>query len=158
MQKLTPPQKEVLYLRYKLQRGLLNKDQPPKEDEMKQMSEYLTMLENVGEQLEVAIIRATRINKVLKQILKLSAIPREAEFNFKSRSQKILDKWNQVLSTAEPADKEGAAKEGANGVNGDGKKSTPEAGDKAEAKDEAKKEDTPAETKAEDEPAKKEVR
>jgi len=38
------------------------------------MSEYVTMLENLKD-LEVSIIRATKINKVLKAILKLESIP-----------------------------------------------------------------------------------
>ncbi|KAJ4224020.1 hypothetical protein NW759_005689 [Fusarium solani] len=103
-------EKEVLYLRHKLQRGLLTRDQQPQESEMKQMSEYVTMLENFKD-LEVSIIRSTKINKVLKAILKLQTIPREEEFHFKDRSQALLDQWNQLMAN-EPA---AAA---ANGVNG----------------------------------------
>lgn len=64
---------------------------------MKQMSEFISKLEGYSE-LEVSIIRATKINKVLKAIIKLSAIPKEEEFNFKSRSQTLLDKWNKLLA------------------------------------------------------------
>lgn len=103
-------EKEVLYLRHKLQRGLLTRDQEPQEAEMKQMSEYVTMLETFKD-LEVSIIRSTKINKVLKAILKLQTIPREEEFHFKDRSQALLDQWNQLMAN-EPA---AAA---ANGVNG----------------------------------------
>lgn len=74
------------------------------------MSEYVTMLENFKD-LEVSIIRSTKINKVLKAILKLQTIPREEEFHFKDRSQALLDQWNQLMAN-EPA---AAA---ANGVNG----------------------------------------
>lgn len=111
---LTISQKEVLYLRYKLQRGLLSKESPPKEEDMKQMSDFVTMLENFPD-LEVSIIRDTRINKVLKQVLKLPSIPRESEFNFKSRSQALLDKWNKVMATDGTPTEANAA---ANGVNG----------------------------------------
>ncbi|KAJ4320843.1 hypothetical protein N0V84_005664 [Fusarium piperis] len=103
-------EKEVLYLRHKLQRGLLTRDQQPQESEMKQMSEYVTMLENFKD-LEVSIIRATKINKVLKAILKLQTIPREEEFHFKDRSQALLDQWNQLMAN-EPAP---AAPNGVNG-------------------------------------------
>jgi hypothetical protein len=68
---------------------------------MKQMSEYVNKLEGYAD-LEVSIIRATKINKVLKAILKLNAIPKEEEFQFKSRSQSLLDKWNKLLAS-EPA-------------------------------------------------------
>ncbi|RGP75436.1 pwwp domain-containing 3 [Fusarium longipes] len=134
--KMTPEErrhhkeKEVLYLRHKLQRGLLTRDQQPQESEMEQMSEYVTMLENLKD-LEVSIIRGTKINKVLKAILKLESIPREDEFNFKDRSQVLLDKWNKLL-TAETAT---PTAESTNGVNG-----------KSDAKPEEKKDDSGKET------------
>jgi hypothetical protein len=72
---------------------------------MKQMAEYITLLENFSG-MEVSIIRATKINKVLKAILKLETIPREEEFNFKGRSKILLDKWNKLMAdgAAAPAD------------------------------------------------------
>lgn len=71
------------------------------------MSEYILKLENLPD-LEVSIIRATKINKVLKAIIKMDSIPKEDEFNFKSRSQALLDQWNKILAADEPS----------NGVNG----------------------------------------
>jgi len=60
--------------------------------------------------LEVSIIRATKINKVLKAILKLEEIPKESEFNFKDRSQVLLTKWNKILeSEAVPTTSESGA-------------------------------------------------
>ncbi|RDL36660.1 uncharacterized protein BP5553_06012 [Venustampulla echinocandica] len=97
-QKRATRQTEVLFLRHKLQKALLTRDQEPKAEEMKQMSEFVTKLEGYSE-LEVSIIRATKINKVLKAILKLNTIPREEEFKFKSRSQSLLDKWNKLLAS-----------------------------------------------------------
>lgn len=76
---------------------------------MKSMSDYVGMLENFAE-LEVSIIRTTKINKVLKAILKLDSIPLEPEFEFKKRSQSLLDKWNKLMASDGPAT--------ANGVNG----------------------------------------
>jgi hypothetical protein len=109
-------QKEVLFLRHKLQKGLLTRDQEPKEAEMKQMSEYVTTLEAFPN-LEVSIIRETKINKVLKAILKLENIPKEDEFKFKPRSQVLLDKWNKLLAVEAP-EVNGTSKESekANGV------------------------------------------
>jgi hypothetical protein len=88
-------------LRHKLQKGLLTRDQQPKEEEMKQMSEFISKLEGYAD-LEVSIIRQTKINKVLKAILKLAEIPRESEFQFKDRSKSLLEKWNKILESAEP--------------------------------------------------------
>jgi hypothetical protein len=65
---------------------------------MKQMSEYVSKLEGYAD-LEVSIIRATKINKVLKAILKLNTIPKEEDFRFKPRSQSLLDKWNKLLAS-----------------------------------------------------------
>ena len=139
-------QKEVLYLRYKLQRGLLSKEGKPQEDEMANMSKFIDMLEAMPD-LEGAIIRETRINKVMKQILKLDSIPKESEFKFKSRSQELLNKWNKVMASdgAAPAPASAApSTNGANGVNGtksptEEKKSEP-AEEKTEAKAEVKPE------------------
>lgn len=75
----------------------MTRDQEPKADEMKNMSEFVSKLEGYAD-LEVSIIRQTKINKVLKAILKLNTIPKEEEFKFKPRSQALLDKWNKLLA------------------------------------------------------------
>jgi hypothetical protein len=81
---------------------------------MKLMSDYIGALEKLPD-LEVSIIRATKINKVLKAILKLDNIPKEEEFRLKQRSQELLEIWNKLLTTdGAPA----APSEGAKGVNG----------------------------------------
>lgn len=97
VEKFDRKKKEVLFLRHKLQKGLLTRDQQPKEDEMKMMSEYLSKLEGFPD-LETDIIRITKINKVLKAMLKLDNIPKEEEFEFKPRSQALLDTWNRLLA------------------------------------------------------------
>lgn len=109
-------EKEVLFLRHKLQKGLLTRDQEPKEDEMKLMSDYVTKLEGFKD-LEVSIIRATKINKVLKGILKLANIPKEEDFHFKPRSQALLDEWNKLLAVEDGAPAT-TATVATNGVNG----------------------------------------
>jgi hypothetical protein len=133
-------QKEVLFLRHKLQRGLLTREQEPKEEEMKSMSDYITKLEGFPD-LEVSIIRITKINKVLKAILKLENIPKESEFNFKARSQVLLDQWNKLLSS------EPTPTNGVNGTSAEGsekKEATPangvkEAGKKSKGGDKPSK-------------------
>lgn len=164
-------QKEVLFLRHKLQRGLLTKGQGPKEEEMKIMSDYIGKLEAFPD-LEVSIIRATKINKVLKAIMKLDSIPKEDEYNFKDRSSVLLKQWTKLLdvdekpsgeaangvngSPAEPSKKspEPAAKAKTNGVKEasedsaepakDTEKKSEEAADKTEDKSEDKAEEKPA--------------
>ncbi|ELR10489.1 hypothetical protein VC83_04786 [Pseudogymnoascus destructans] len=123
-------EKEVRFLRHKLQKGLLDSIKKPREDEMKQMSEFITKLEGYSD-LEVSIIRATKINKVLKGILKIEDIPKEAEFKFRERSTELLAKWNKILESDTPApasaQANGTSKEQVNGESAtaeDGTKTT----------------------------------
>ncbi|GAP86183.1 putative pwwp domain-containing protein [Rosellinia necatrix] len=111
-------EKEILFLRHRLQRGLLPREGSPLPDEMKQVSDFLAKLETFPD-LDVSIIRVTKINKVLKAILKLDTIPKEEEFQFKPRSQTLLDKWNILLaSDGVPAPTTGSSATNTNGVNG----------------------------------------
>jgi len=121
-------------LRHKLQKGLLTRDQQPKEEEMKQMSEFISKLEGYAD-LEVSIIRATKINKVLKAILKLAEIPKESEFQFKDRSKSLLEKWNKILESAEQPAASG---------------STPAAGDESTSKELTNGVSAPAKTEGKD--------
>ncbi|KAI4277599.1 MAG: hypothetical protein LQ337_001622 [Flavoplaca oasis] len=141
-------EKKVLWFRHKLQRGFLSRDMPPKEDEMKQMSEYLTELETYLD-LEPNIIRSTKINKVLKAMIKIPSIPQDEIHQFKDRSLKILAAWNKTLSN-EPGndgqgDKEDEGKEAAaapttNGTTKDtkGQAAKAEAGEAAAPEEEKK--------------------
>ena len=63
-------------------------------------------------------MRATKINKVLKNILKLDSIPKEQEFEFKKRSQSLLDKWNKILAADAAAAPAAPTTTSTNGVNG----------------------------------------
>ncbi|KAK3363940.1 hypothetical protein B0T25DRAFT_513810 [Lasiosphaeria hispida] len=72
-------EQEVLALCHKLQKGLLISNQEPKVEEIESMSTYITKLEGLPN-LEVSIIKQTKIYKVLKEILKLSNIPKEEKF------------------------------------------------------------------------------
>ena len=67
------------------------------------MSNYIKKLEGY-EDLEVGIIRSTKINKVLKALMKLNTIPRDEEFKFRDRSMELLNKMNKVLGASEEGD------------------------------------------------------
>lgn len=85
------------------------------------MSDFITKLETYND-LDANIVRETKMNKVLKGIIKLASIPKEEEYKFRQRSHDLLHKWNQS-QTKEPdtptAPTAGAKDEA--GVNGDGK-------------------------------------
>jgi hypothetical protein len=130
----------VLFLRHKLQKGFLARDQAPQEEEMPQMSTFIKKLEGYAD-LEVSIIRNTKINKVLKALIKLNTIPRDEEYQFRKRSLELLSQWNKVLG-AEPmdadatTDKDGKASPATNGVHDE----------KSEEPTESKKDEAPAST------------
>jgi len=104
----------VLFLRHKLQKGFISRETPPKEDEMANMATYFDKLEKHTD-LEVSIIRSTKINKVLKMIVKLNTIPRDEEFNFRQRAMSILSSWKNVLDADTPVPSEKTDKPAANG-------------------------------------------
>jgi len=107
--------KQVLWLRHKLQKGFLTRDQAPKEEEMSAMADHFNQLEEYTD-LEPSIIRETKIHKVLKAILKLNSIPKDEEFKFKQRSTELLAKWNKALA--------GDSGEATNGVKHDDEEKT----------------------------------
>jgi hypothetical protein len=86
-----------LYLRHRLQKGFLPRDQAPNEEEMANMSEYLQTLEEF-KNLEAETIRKTKVHKVLKAIMKLDSIPKEDVYNFKKRSADLLHSWSGALA------------------------------------------------------------
>ena len=97
-EKLQNREKAILYLRHRLQKGFLSRDQAPQEAEMAGMADFFTQLEGY-ESLEPAIIRNTKVHKVLKAIVKLAAIPKEEQYNFKKRSAALLEVWNKRMDT-----------------------------------------------------------
>jgi hypothetical protein len=79
---------------------------------MELMSSYLHKLENLPN-LEGDIIRITKVRRVLVEILRLEEIPDEAKFQFKSRAQRLVEKWNKKLQRMEPsADGKGGTSKG----------------------------------------------
>lgn len=123
---------------------------------MKTMSEFVSKLEGYAD-LEVSIIRATKINKVLKAMLKLDSIPKEEEFNFKPRSQALLDKWNKLLAVEPdtPAPPTNGVKQDVKPEAGAAESTSPEAtnGVKHSASDEKADEAPSAAPNAEDDAA-----
>lgn len=70
---------------------------------MATMGTYFEKLEKHAD-LEVSIIRSTKINKVLKMIVKLNSIPRDEEFKFRERAINILSNWKNILDSDAPLD------------------------------------------------------
>lgn len=105
---------------------------------MASMADYLKQLEQ-HEDLEVEIIKKTKVHKVLKAIIKLDNVPREEVHSFKSRSTELLNKWNGALANADGESAEKTTPAATNGVKADDEKS------------ESAKAETPAAEKKEEE-------
>ncbi|KNG46483.1 pwwp domain-containing protein [Stemphylium lycopersici] len=154
-ERLQKREKQVLYLRHRLQKGFLSRDQAPKDEDMTSMSEYLKQLE-AHEDLEAEVIKKTKVHKVLRAIMKLESIPMEDDFGFKKRSTELLTKWSGALAS----DPEST---GANGVKNEEREKSESAKEEApvaekpaettegkteKAAEDEKKEDAPTETPA----------
>lgn len=66
---------------------------------MADMDSYFTQLTEMGE-LEPTMIRNTKINKVLKAVLKLDNIPKNDQYKFTERSTALLADWNKALGVS----------------------------------------------------------
>ncbi len=95
-ERLQNREKAILYIRHRRQKGFLSREEKPKEDEMSAMADFFSQLESY-ENLEPSIIRATKVHKVLKAIVKLSSIPKDEDFDFKKRSAAMLEIWNKRM-------------------------------------------------------------
>ena len=62
------------------------------------MSGILYTLESRHADLEMDIICATKIHKVLKVMLRLESIPGDEKFHFKGRAERLLKKWEITMS------------------------------------------------------------
>ncbi|KAG5519717.1 hypothetical protein PMAC_001874 [Pneumocystis sp. 'macacae'] len=87
---------QVLFLRHKLQRIMLTTGKAPSEADMPIVSEQLEKLETF-KGIDVAILRTTKIGKVLKRIVQLSDIPANEKYSIKERSEKLLVFWKDLL-------------------------------------------------------------
>ncbi|KUJ09457.1 uncharacterized protein LY89DRAFT_724443 [Mollisia scopiformis] len=96
---ITRLEKGVLYIRHKVQKGLLTKDQQPIEAELPEISRLISKLESFGD-IDVSIILSTKIHKVCKAILKLEWINGDEMYQFKSRSAVLLDRYLKILDQA----------------------------------------------------------
>ncbi|KAH7399531.1 hypothetical protein BKA66DRAFT_166898 [Pyrenochaeta sp. MPI-SDFR-AT-0127] len=149
-ERLQKREKQVLYLRHRLQKGFLSRDQAPKDEDMLNMSDYLKQLE-LHDDLEAEVIKKTKVHKVLKAIIKLDSIPKEEEYGFKKRSNDLLGKWNGALAAEnEPTTATTPAEPPTNGVKHDEEQKSESAKEEPslEKTEDEKKSDAPAEPSA----------
>ncbi|KAL1743767.1 hypothetical protein HDZ31DRAFT_40179 [Schizophyllum fasciatum] len=103
--------------RHKLQKTFLGKTEAKAAD-MPDIDAILTKIENYGEIPTVALTHS-KIGKVMKHIVQLPAAkkPRDDEFHFTERAQKLIDAWNPKGNDAKAAEMtEGTAAMNLNGT------------------------------------------
>lgn len=101
----------VMWLRHRLQKCLLG--EKCVEDMLDDIPSWLDRLDPID--VDVRLLRETKIGKVLVRIRRLESIPRDEELGIKAHCSKLLEKWREAmealkkLETEEAAHKSGAA-------------------------------------------------
>ncbi|CCG83996.1 protein of unknown function [Taphrina deformans PYCC 5710] len=95
--------KNVMFLRHKLQKCLLGKDEPD-EKLLEEIPGYLDKLDNV--EANVDLFRETKIGKVLLRVNKLETIPRDEKLGIKKHVGQLLEKWQEVMELQKKKDDE----------------------------------------------------
>jgi len=67
------------------------------------MSQYIAKIENAPK-LEASVINETNIHKVFIAICRLDTLPRDEEFNFRSRCQELVDESRNLRVASKPAE------------------------------------------------------
>lgn len=96
---LDPETRKVKDWRMKLQKGFLPKNEQIKEADMAQLDEVFKTVEEF-DAITADQLRATKIGKVTKKIMNLPNVPRDDEFQFRSRAEKLCVKWGAIMAAA----------------------------------------------------------
>lgn len=118
---------------------------------MGDMAGHFNTLEQYKE-LEVNIIKNTKIHKVLKAILKLDHVPKDEEHGFKKRSDALLSGWMDAMTKEDEAGRSGPATNGdtgeskATGAKVEGEKSSEPTTGEATKTEDTEMKDAPAVT------------
>ncbi|KAF2500148.1 hypothetical protein BU16DRAFT_613945 [Lophium mytilinum] len=97
-------QQQIIHIRRRLQRGFgwkldSGRLHPPKEHEKAIMSSWLRLLEEYPN-LEMEIIRTTKIDSVLKHIKKLDPFPGDKKLQLRHKASNILTSWGIITSSS----------------------------------------------------------
>ena len=82
--------------RHELQRIFLSPE-PAKPDQIEKADQQLKIIENDSE-ISVNSILSSKLNKVLKRIIGLETISRDEEFNIRSRSQALYERFEKMIN------------------------------------------------------------
>lgn len=155
-------EEQIKIIRHRLQRGFLDSAKPS-DSQLPQLSSHIKTLE-VNPDLEISIIRKFKVNKVLKQLLKIEDIPSDSFHRFRERAEKLLIRWSastqetgddtngDVTPSVEDKDKKESEESDNKKAESEDKKSDAAASSGVKQEDEPKQEDNKEETKNDSEP------
>lgn len=84
--------------RYRLQKGLIQRDDTPTDDELKACSDVLKELETFSPHITLELLKYSKLHKVLRAILKIPSL-KESTYKFHERAENLLIEWeNMILS------------------------------------------------------------
>ncbi|SPO26252.1 uncharacterized protein UTRI_02528 [Ustilago trichophora] len=99
---LDPETKRVKEWRHKVQKVFLGKDGTINPEEMPAAdSTFKTVEEYDG--MTAEHLRTTKIGKVMKRVMQLTEIPRDDEFRFRDRAERLCAKWGAIMAGGESA-------------------------------------------------------
>ncbi|SNX84721.1 uncharacterized protein MEPE_03430 [Melanopsichium pennsylvanicum] len=121
---LDPETKKVKEWRHKVQKTFLGKDATINPEDMPSADATFRMVEEY-DGMTAEHLRTTKIGKVMKRVMQLGEIPRDDEFHFKDRAEKLCATWGAIMAGGETLSKseanEAASSESAAAKqNGDG--------------------------------------
>ncbi|CAE6433812.1 PWWP domain-containing protein 1 OS=Schizosaccharomyces pombe (strain 972 / ATCC 24843) GN=pdp1 PE=1 SV=1 [Rhizoctonia solani AG-1 IB] len=94
-----PEAAKVKEWRHKLQRAFLTKTSP-QPDEMAGLDAVFKTVENY-DKMTVEYLSYSKIGKVMRKIIQLTAIPADEQYHFRQRAQALVTKWQQLITTSE---------------------------------------------------------
>lgn len=94
--KTDPGAVNIKSLRHQLQKTFLNANGPPTDKDVEQGDALFKQLE--ADDVPIEYLTYSKIGKVMRHIASLEdgAIPREAEFGFRSRAGSLVSKWHRM--------------------------------------------------------------
>jgi hypothetical protein len=103
-----PETKKVRGWRHSLQRGFLGKEGSINPNALEDLDKTMKQVEGY-EGITAEVLRVTKIGKVMRRVVQLPSIPRDDEFKFKERAEKLCEKWAAVFSAAKGSTTDDAA-------------------------------------------------
>lgn len=102
---LDPETKKVKEWRHKVQKAFLAKDSTIHADDMPAADATFKVIEEF-DGMTAEHLRTTKIGKVMKRIMQLGDIPREDDFHFKERAEKLCARWGAIMAGSGDAHKD----------------------------------------------------